>query len=355
MSIGFRWRTVLNEDVKNILLVRTDRIGDVILSLPMLPLLKRRFPHARISVLVRNYTRELVERHSCVDEVLVYEHEDSVSALWNTLQKIRSRKFDLAIIPYPRFRSTLLTFLAGIRLRVGTGYRWYSILFNRKVYEHRKDAQRHEVEYNLNLLRTLGIEEDGAAQFELTISSTAKMAVDSFLSENSISGEKKFVILHPGSGGSARDWRTENFSELGDKVKALLGLTVLVSGGKGEDRLVQKVVEGMKTRSISAVGKFTLEELGALVQRAAVFVSNSTGPMHIAAILGTPVVAFFPPILQCSPIRWGPYTEKKKVFIADNKTCTLCHGSPCRSDVCMDQIKVDDVVLAIKQLLNAQS
>jgi ADP-heptose:LPS heptosyltransferase len=321
----------------------------------MLPLLKRRFPHARISVLVRNYTRELVERHSCVDEVLVYEHENSVRSLWNTLKHIRARKFDLAIIPYPRFRSTFLMFLAGIRLRVGTGYRWYSILFNRKVYEHRKDAQRHEVEYNLNLLRSLGIEADGAAQFELTISSSAKKAVDSFLAENSISGEEKFVILHPGSGGSARDWRAENFSELGDKVKALLGLKVLVSGGKGEDRLVQNVVEGMKTRPIAAAGRFSLEELGALVQRAAVFVSNSTGPMHIAAILGTPVVAFFPPILQCSPVRWGPYTEKKKVFIADNKTCTLCHGSPCRSNVCMDQIKVDDVILAIKQLLNEKS
>jgi heptosyltransferase-2 len=355
LSIGFRWHTVLNADVKNILLVRTDRIGDVILSLPMLPLLKSRFPNARISVLARNYTRELVERHSCVDEVLVYENEDSVRSLWNTLKHIRARKFDLAIIPYPRFRSTFLMFLAGIRLRVGTGYRWYSILFNRKVYEHRKDAQRHEVEYNLNLLRSLGIEIDGAAQFELTISSPAKKAVDSFLAENSISGEEKFVILHPGSGGSARDWRAENFSELGDKVKALLGLKVLVSGGNGEDRLVQNVVEGMKTRPVAAVGKFSLDELGALIQRAAVFVSNSTGPMHIAAILGTPVVAFFPPILQCSPVRWGPYTEKKKVFIADNKTCTLCHGSRCRSNVCMDQIKIDEVVLAIRQLWNEQS
>ena len=355
MSIGFRVRTVLNADIKNILLVRTDRIGDVILSLPMLPLLKRRFPNARISVLVRNYTRELVERHSSVDEVLVYEHEDSIRSLWNILKEIRARKFDVGIIPYPRFRSTLLMFLAGIRIRVGTGYRWYSILFNRKVYEHRKNAQRHEVEYNVNLLRSLGIEPTGAAQFELTVSSSAKKIVDSFLAENSISEKEKFVILHPGSGGSARDWRPENFSELGDKVKTLLGLKVLVSGGKGEDRLVQKVAEGMKTRPIIAVGKFSLEEFGALVQRAAVFVSNSTGPMHIAAVLGTPVIAFFPPILQCSPVRWGPYTEKKKVFIADNTVCTLCHGSPCRSNVCMDQIKVDDVVVAIKQLLDQKN
>ena len=102
--------------MKNILLVRTDRIGDVVLSLPMLPLLKRRFPDAKISVLVREYTRELVEHHSCVDEVLTYEHEDSLSSLWSTLPNIRDRRFDAAIIPYPRFRPTLILFLAGVRL-----------------------------------------------------------------------------------------------------------------------------------------------------------------------------------------------------------------------------------------------
>jgi lipopolysaccharide heptosyltransferase II len=345
---------VLNADAKNILLVRTDRIGDVILSLPMLPLLRRRFPRARISVLVRRYTQELVENHSCVDEALVYENEDSVVSLWRTLKRLRERKFDLAIIPYPRFRSTLLTFLAGIRLRIGTGYRWYSFLLNKKVYEHRKDAKRHEVEYNLNLLRSLGIETDGTPQFEFTIPSSKTEFVDAFLADNLLSAEGRFAVLHPGSGGSARDWRAENFSRLGDMIYAQLGMKVLVSGGNAEKTLVHKVVDGMKTRPIAIVGKFSLMELGALLRRAKVFVSNSTGPMHLAAIVGTPVVAFFPPIVQCSPVRWGPYTRTKKVFLADNKTCTLCLGSPCRSNVCMDQITVEDVLLAIKQLLNDQ-
>ena len=85
--------------MKNILLVRTDRIGDVVLSLPMLPLLRRRFPGAKISVMVRQYTRELVEHHSCVDEVLVYEHEDNLASLWTMLKTVRGKKFDAAIIP----------------------------------------------------------------------------------------------------------------------------------------------------------------------------------------------------------------------------------------------------------------
>ena len=349
---GFHRPLVLNDDVKNILLVRIDRIGDVILSLPMLPLLKRRFPNATISVLMRQYTRELVDHHSCVDEVLVYEHEGRISSLLAILKKIRGRHFDIAIIPYPRFRPALLAFLAGIRVRVGSGYRWYSLLFNRRVFEHRKDARRHEVEYNLNLLRPLGIEATRTPEFEFSISPSASDAVDALLAENSISPEEKFIILHPGSGGSARDWSAGNFSDLGNEVHRQLGVKVIVTGGKGEEFLVQKVAGNMTAKPLAVVGKLSLTELGALIRRAKVFVSNSTGPMHIAASVGTPVVSFFPPIVQCSPVRWGPYTHKKKVFLADNKNCTLCKGSPCRSNVCMDQITVDEVFFAIEEFLN---
>ncbi len=342
---------VLNDDVKNILLVRIDRIGDVLLSLPMLPLLRRSYPNARISVLTRRYTRELVDHHSCVDEVLIYEHEDNIRSLWTILKELRKRCFDIAVIPYPRFRPTLLLFFSGIRIRVGSGYRWYSFLFNRRVFEHRKDGKKHEVEYNLNLLRPLGIEAQGHPEFEFSISSSARNAVDSMLAHQSVSPQEKFVVFHPGSGGSARDWSGENFSKLGNEVHRRLGVKVIVTGGKGEEALVRRIIDGMTGSPLSVVGKLSLMELGELIRRAKVFVSNSTGPMHIAAIVGTPVVAFFPPIVQCSPVRWGPYTEKKRIFLAENKNCELCKGSPCRSNVCMDQITVEEVFFAIEKFL----
>ncbi len=345
---------VLNDDVKNILLVRIDRIGDVILSLPMLPLLRRRYPKASISVLMRQYTRELVDQNSCVDEVLIYENESSIGSLLTILKGIRRKRFDIAIIPYARFRPALLMFLAGIHVRVGSGYRWYSFLFNRRVFEHRKDAKRHEVEYNLNLLRALGIESEEEPEFEFSISPSAVASVDSMLAANSISSHDRFVVLHPGSGGSSRDWSAENFSNLGNEVQGRLGIKVVVTGGKGEEGLVGKVAAGMNKAPLSVVGRLSLMDLGALIRRAEVFVSNSTGPMHVAALVGTPVVAFFPPIVQCSPMRWGPYTRKKKIFLADNQKCPLCKGSPCRSNVCMDQIAVEEVFSAIKKFLDEQ-
>ncbi len=344
----------MDDNVKNILLVRIDRIGDVILSLPMLPLLRRRYPNASISVLMRQYTRELVDQNPCVDEVLIYEREDSVRSLWAILKEIRRRRFDLAIIPYPRFRPALLLFLAGVRLRVGSGYRWYSFLFNRRVFEHRKDAKRHEVEYNLNLLRAIGIEAEGDPEFEFSIPPSAYDAVDALLASNGVSGDEKFIILHPGSGGSSRDWSAQNFSELGTEAQRALGIKVVVTGGRGEELLVRNVVDGMSGSPVAIVGKLSLTELGALIQRAKVFVSNSTGPMHLAAVVGTPVIAFFPPVVQCSPVRWGPYTLKKRIFLADEKNCLLCKGSPCRSDVCMSQIMVRDVIIALREFLDAK-
>lgn len=332
--------------VRKILLVRTDRIGDVVLSLPMLPLLKKKYPTASISVLVRPYTKELVEHHSCVSEVILWDEQKSIKAF---VALLKAKHFDIAILPYPRFNLALITFLAGIPLRAGTGYRWYSFFFNKRIYEHRKDAKRHEVGYNLNLLSTLGIDLGADPQFEFTIPDDVEKNVDTMLKADGVS---QFVVLHAGSGGSARDWSIDRFAQLGDQLQEDLQYRVVLTGGKNDEQLVAALASKMRTVPINYSGRFSLKELGALYRRASMFVSNSTGPLHIASMVGTPVVAFYPPIIQCSPNRWGPYTKTKKVFTADNRTCELCKGGPCRSNVCMDQITVGQVISGIRELLN---
>ncbi len=335
--------------VKNILLIRTDRIGDVVLSLPMLPVLRQHFPSAKITMMVRRYTKELVERHPCVDEVMVWEANGERSLMQN-VSLLKKKQFDVAILPYPRFNLALIMFLAGIPIRVGTGYRWYSFLMNRKIFEHRKDAKRHEVEYNLNLLSAIGIDLTGKPQFEFAIPVDVQNAVEQVMRSDGIL-DSRFAVLHAGSGGSARDWSVENFAKLGDELQSAVNIKVVLTGEKNEKKLVETLASKMKSTPINYTGQFSLQELGALVRRASVFVSNSTGPLHIASMVGTPVVAFYPPIIQCSPVRWGPYTEKKRVFTADNTTCELCNGGACRSNVCMDQITVEKVVSAVRELL----
>lgn len=95
-----------------------------------------------------------------------------------------------------------------------------------------------------------------------------------------------------------------------------------------------------------------LKVLAAFLGNAELFVSNSTGPLHIAAATGTPVIAFYPPILACSPRRWGPLSDRKAVFMADNVVCPRCKGGPCQGNDCMDQIKVGEVLNAARNLIS---
>jgi heptosyltransferase-2 len=322
------------------------------LSLPMLPLIKKKFPGARVTVMVQSYTRELLEGNRCVDEILLYEAPTTAAAFRAWARMLRSKNFDAVILPYPRFRLALLAFAARIPMRVATGYRWYSFLFTTKIYEHRKDAKKHELEYNLALLSVLGIDASKEeTHFDLPHTAEADASVSAYLASHGIADGDMFAVLHPGSGGSARDWSPENFSALGERIQTRMKMKVVVSGGPGERELVHRVAAGMTAAPAECAGVMSLTELSSLFRRASVFVSNSTGPLHIAAAAGTPVVGFYPPILQCSPVRWGPWTEKKKIFQPDREKCELCKGGPCTSDVCMNQITVDAVEEGIRELI----
>ncbi|MCX6136132.1 MAG: glycosyltransferase family 9 protein [Ignavibacteriales bacterium] len=325
----------------NILVIRTDRIGDVMLTLPLLPALKDCFPEARLTMMIRPYTRGLVDGHSCVDGVIEYSTIDSFGKFLEFVRQLREKEFDAAIMPYARPLIAIALFAAGIPVRIGTGYRWYSLFFNRRVFEHRKDAARHEVEYNLNLLKPLGILPTLPGRMELAVPAEAERSVRQKLEAASV--KRRFIVLHPGSGGSARDWKPQNFAALADMIAAKLSFGVVLTGGPGEESIVQSVARKTVLPPASFVGDLSLKELAALIKDSACFISNSTGPLHMAAALGTPVIAMYPPIKACSPVRWGPYTDRKKIFLADSAQCPLCQGGPCRGNDCMDQITVEQV------------
>lgn len=337
---------------QKILIVRTDRIGDVVLTLPVIAILKSAFPGSSISFLLRSYTRELAEGQEGLDEILLYDENQVRKPFFRMLAELRKKQFDAVVITYPTARLALLMFLARIPIRVGTGYRWYSLLVNRRIYEHRKTAEKHESEYNFALLRGLGVEHEKAAMPRLAVSDEAGKEAGQVLDGLHLSG-KPLIILHPGSGGSARDWKPERFGELAAKL-AGTGHDVLITGGPGENRLVDIVrrVSGGKAKGLpSTLG---LKTLAAVLERADVFVANSTGPLHIAAATGVPVVAFYPPIAQCSSRRWGPLSEKKVIFEPSASDCPVCRGGECRGNDCMDLITVESVLEAVEKLL-AQS
>jgi lipopolysaccharide heptosyltransferase II len=340
-------RGVKQQRLQNILVVRTDRIGDVILTLPTIDALKLNFPNARVAMLLNSYTASLAEG---IADVLIYNREIAPKPFFEMLAELRHARFDAVVVAFPRFRIALLLWFAGIPVRVGTGYRWYSFLFNKKIFEHRKTVEKHEAEYNLSLLKGLGCTVSSKPEVKIVISEQERKTASDIRHSIGISDADRLILLHPGSGGSARDWKPENFALLAAELKKR-GFSVVITGGKDETELVHSVAQNAGEGVKSFVSNLSLKEFGAFIQTAKLFVANSTGPLHIAAAVGTPIVGFFAPVRVMSPKRWGPLTDKKVIFVPDPARCSRCKGGKCQGNDCMEQITVKHVLEAAVKLV----
>lgn len=334
------------------LIVRTDRIGDVVLTLPLADVIKKVFPDAYVAMLVREYTSELPINYKSIDETIIYDDKNKDKSFFQLLNIIRSYNFDVAISVFPRFRIAILLALAKIPIRIGTAYRLYSFLFTKKVREHRKYAQRHELEYNLNLLKPLNIEPTLIRLPWLIPSQEHLNRISIRLNEIGINAEDKIVIVHPGTGGSTRCWSINNFALLCKKLSQVQSVKVILTGTKKEKKLIDKLQSQVSNTSLPFLSDLTLMEYLALAKLARVFVGNSTGTLHISAAAGTSVVGLYPQIPVMSAKRWGPYTTNCKVLSPLNKPldCKKCKNSEeCE---CMNSISVDEVFEAVKFFLN---
>ena len=202
---------------KNILIVRTDRIGDVVLSLPLIGLIKKHYPSGKVSFLTKAYTKSLVAEHPQIESTIQLLENSKKILFRQNVKEIKKHGFDSCIIVYPTFKIALIIFFAGIKHRVGTGYRWYSFLFNHKFYEHRKYAQYHELEYNIHLLKFFNIDEIPDRKnidFKLQVNKQDEQKVEGVLSQFHLNNDLPLIIFHPGSGGSAVDLPLSKMKEL---------------------------------------------------------------------------------------------------------------------------------------------
>jgi len=335
---------------ENLLIVRTDRIGDVVLTLPLAGIIKKHFPGCKITFLVREYTKSLVENHPFIDQVLILKEENGKPVISDNLKMISENRFDSCIVVYPTFITSFIIFLSRILQRIGTGYRWYSFFFNSKIYQHRKYAEKHELEFNIQLLENLGIKEiidRNNVEFELKINEECNKKIENILSAENLDLKKKTIIIHPGSGGSAMDLPVTKFKKIVRLLDERNKFNIFVTGSSGEQELCESIKTSEKIRNLS--GRFNLGELTAFINKADIFISNSTGPLHIAAALGKNVFGFYPKIKACLPDRWGPYSNKSVVFMPEIE-CSDCNREQCKKLDCMNSIDVDKVISAIEHI-----
>jgi heptosyltransferase-2 len=328
---------------QKILIVRTDRIGDVVLSLPLAELIKQKYPSCIVAYFLRGYTSPLLDSNPFIDEVIIADESSGEILFKENLKKINTKGFDTCIVVNPTLKISLIMFLAGIKNRIGTGYRWYSFLFNNKVYEHRKYAEKHELEYNIGLLKKIGIDVTDYSEqieFHLNVDDDSSAKINALLMERGYKQGDKLVIVHPGSGGSSVDLPKAKLIELTRKLSELRNLKIVITGSKNEAQLCKEFE--INKSVINFTGQLDISLLKALIKKADLFFSNSTGPIHIAAAFGVYVIGFYPKILSCSQKRWGPYTENKTIFIP-TIDCSNCTREQCEKLNCMNSIDIGRV------------
>jgi ADP-heptose:LPS heptosyltransferase len=237
-------------------------------------------------------------------------------------------------------------FFSGVKNRLATGYRWYSFLFNLRHYEHRKEAIEHESIYNLHLLNELICLYSKELKPQLNVKNEWVDQVRAKLSAIGVNKEKDILVIHVPSLGSARVWSEKNFISLINLILSddSFKTNIILTGTKGDTAQVKRVAASVQGKDrVFAVLDLDLKELRALLSISRLVVSNSTGPIHIAAAVGVYVVGFYSPVKVESQVRWGPLTDKKTIFSPSEDTDL--------TDV-MDDIKPEVVFEEVKKILH---
>ena len=342
-----------------ILIVRTDRIGDVILSTPVIRALRAAHPQAYLGMMVRPEHRDLVEGNPDLNAVILYDKRGPEKGLLGSLRfayRLREHRFDTALILHSTNRVILAAWLAGIRRRAGYARRMSWLLTHRLPYVKR-EGEKHELEYNLDLLRLIGVDPStgsgraGFPELFVPIRPGWENRVEEFLRWKGAGAGQMLVVLHPGASCPSKRWPAERFAQVGDHLAAR-GASVAVLAGAGEEEHGRAVLRHMRQPAIEMLGAFTLGEAASLLKRARLLVSNDSGPVHLACAVGTPVVSIFGRWGGgLSPVRWGPM-GKNSVTLHHDIGCRPCLAHNCTIGFkCLEAVTVEEVVAAADHLI----
>lgn len=329
---------------EKILIIRTDRLGDVILSTPVIRNLRLAFPNAYIAFLCRPYTKEVLAGNPYLDEVIVYDKYDKQRSLFSSLRfcfYLRKNKFDWAIILHPTNRAHLLTFFAGIPFRAGWDKKM-GFLLSKKIPHYKQKGEKHELEYTLDILRALEIPvKDKSLYFPLKKDKEA--LVEKLLIEHGLEKDDVFLVFHPSASCVSKRWPVNYFSSL-VKLFKKEGISKIVVVTSRQETVNAGGLIKDHPDLIDLRGKLDISGLGALIKRAALFVSNDSGPVHIAASLGVPVISIFgrnKPGL--APTRWGPL-GKDCFYLHKDTGCKKCFAHNCQKGfLCLKAVKPQEV------------
>jgi heptosyltransferase-2 len=340
---------------RRILVIRPDRIGDVTLATPVIRALRLTFPDAYLAALVRPATEPVLRHNPHLNDILIDDVEHAHAGrkgFFDRLRMLRHHHFDTALMLLPTERHAWMTFLAGIRTRIGVGTKLYQVLtMAHSVSRHKYIPLRHESDYCMDLARAIGVRSDDL-RAEAFLTAEERSSARDVLKTCGHRPGSPLISIHPESGHSAPNWTPPMYKDLVVQLLAEFpDAQVLVNITPG-NRGVQELFEPMREQGVLLpAGSADLRTLMGLIAEANVVVSSSTGPMHLAAALGIPTVSMFCPLTACSPKLWGPQGSRATIILPPDDYCqTRCPGDP---HICTfaDGIFPSDLIAVVRKII----
>jgi len=314
-------------DSPKILVVRNDKLGDFMLAWPTFALLKHHWPEAHITALVPDYTAPMARLCPWIDSLLIDERIESAAAL---ARRMRTERFDAMLTLFSTGRVALAGALARIPYRLAPATKAAQLLYNQRLIQRRSRSEKPEYAYNLDLgyrlladfgkveemQQTLETDEDwlpaAIPRPLLRFCDDVALLKESFCREHGLPAEAQLVFIHPGSGGSANNLRPEQYAQLTNRLSSSTPLAFVISAGPGEETIAKEVAAGIEAPATVYDSGGGLEAFARTLQLADLFISGSTGPLHIAAALDRPTAAFYPRHRSATPLRWQTTNAPQK-------------------------------------------
>lgn len=301
--------------VKNILVIRNDRFGEFLLNIPAFRALKETFSGARLIAVVNPSVKSLAENIPFFDEVIEWDsRKHSLSEKIRLVNLLKNKKIDIAVMLNPVKDFNIITYFSGIPVRVGYN-RKYGFLLTHKIEDKKFLSEKHEVEYNLELVSLIGAKTEDKT-LSLPVDDSQAGALSAYINLNE---QDNFIVIHPWTSDPVKQWPVQYFKDLAERLIRQEGAKIVVVGGKEElDKSIELFTD-MDKNLINLTGKTTLMQLAALLKKSRLLISADSGPVHLASAVGGRVLAIFRNDIpgKCAR-RWGPWGEGHAVIEKSN-------------------------------------
>ena len=337
--------------LKKVLIIKPSSLGDVIHALPVASALKADVPGVRVDWVIGKGYEELLEGNPDVDRLILFDRRmlkgaGGLGRLMSFVRELRRERYDAVIDLQGLLRSGLMTLACRSARKLGLadareGSRYF---YNETVTV--PNVPMHAAERYMLVLAHLGVASPETSRFTITVSQEALWQAQAVLKDAGIAPGEPFIAMAPSARWTAKRWAAPNFIELAAKLKKSEAIKTIFVGSDSDREVFEGLMDGVPPGS-TAFGRTTLKGLAALLGEASLLVTNDSGPMHMAAVVGTPVIAVFGPT---DPRRTGPPGTGHTVVRADME-CAPCFKKECDTLRCMESVSVEEVFDAVRRLL----